>query len=119
MPQKQRDPGELAALVRLLERHGVEVDRLTGEAVVGDHHFSPGDIVVRLSQPYRAFVKEVMESQRYPERHYTPGGELIRPYDITSWSLPLHMGVRSIQVDTPFRGARSAARAGDRRRLLR
>jgi len=41
-----------------------------------------------------------MESQRYPERHYTPGGELIRPYDITSWSLPLHMGVRSIQVDT-------------------
>jgi len=100
MPKAQRDPGELAALVRLLERHGVEVDRLTGEAVVGDYHFSSGDIVVRLSQPYRTFVKEVMESQRYPERHYTPGGEMIRPYDITSWSLPLHMGVRSIQVDT-------------------
>jgi hypothetical protein len=100
MPQEQRDPGEMAALVRLLERHGVEVDRLTGGAVVGDDHFSSGDIVVRLSQPYRTFVKEVMESQRYPERHYTPGGELITPYDITSWSLPLHMGVRSIQVDT-------------------
>ncbi len=100
IPQEQRDPGELVALVRLLERHGVEVDRLTGEVVVGDHHFASGDIVVRLSQPYRTFVKEVMESQRYPERHYTPGGELISPYDITSWSLPLHMGVRSIQVDT-------------------
>jgi hypothetical protein len=100
MPQEQRDPGEMAALVRLLERHGVEIDRLTGEAVVGDYHFAEGDIVVRLSQPYRTFVKEVMESQRYPERHYTPGGEMIRPYDITSWSLPLHMGVRSIQVDT-------------------
>jgi hypothetical protein len=100
MPQKQRDPGELAALVRLLDRHGVEVERLTGDAVVGDHHFSPGDVVVRLSQPYRTFVKEAMESQRYPERHYTPGGELITPYDITSWSLPLHMGVRAIQVDT-------------------
>jgi hypothetical protein len=100
MPQEQRDPGEMAALVRLLERHGVEIDRLTDAAVVGDHHFAAGDIVVRLSQPYRTFVKEVMESQRYPERHYTPGGELIRPYDITSWSLPLHMGVRSIQVDT-------------------
>jgi len=100
MPRAQRDPGELAALVRLLDRHGVAVDRLTGNAVVGDHHFAAGDIVVRLSQPYRTFVKEVLESQRYPERHYTPGGELIRPYDITSWSLPLHMGVRSIQVDT-------------------
>jgi len=100
LPKAQRDPGELEALVRLLERHGVEVDQLTEAAVVGDHHFAAGDIVVRLSQPYRAFVKEVLESQRYPERHYTPGGELIRPYDITSWSLPLHMGVRSIQVDT-------------------
>jgi hypothetical protein len=100
LPEKQRDAGEMVALVQLLERHGVEVDRLTSEAVVGDHHFSSGDIVVRLSQPYRTFIKEVMEAQRYPERHYTPGGELIRPYDITSWSLPLHMGVRSIQVDT-------------------
>jgi len=100
LPRDQRDPGEVAALVRLLGRHGVEVDQLTGNAVVGDHHFAAGDIVVRLSQPYRAFVKEVMERQRYPERHYTPDGELIRPYDITSWSLPLHMGVRSIQVDT-------------------
>ena len=86
--------------MRLLERHGVEVDRLSDAAVIGDHHFASGDIVVRLSQPYRAFVKEVLESQVYPERHYTPGGELIRPYDITSWSLPLHMGVRAIQVDT-------------------
>ncbi len=100
MPRSQRDPGELASLVRLLERHGVEVERLTGPAVVGDHHFVAGDVVVRMSQPYRTFVKEVMEAQRYPERHYTPGGELIRPYDITSWSLPLHMGVRSIQVDS-------------------
>jgi hypothetical protein len=100
IPKAQRDPGELAALVRLLERHGVEVEKLTGDVVVGDWHFSTGDIVVRLSQPYRAFVKEVLESQSYPERHYTPGGELIRPYDITSWSLPLHMGVRAIQIDT-------------------
>ena len=99
MPKRQRDAGEMVALVGLLERHGAEVDRLTGPAVVGDHHFSSGDIVVRLSQPYRTFVKEVMERQRYPERHYTPGGALIRPYDITSWSLPLHMGVRSIQVE--------------------
>ncbi len=100
LPREQRDPGELAALVNLLQRHGVEVDRLTADAIVGDLHLSAGDLVVPLSQPYRAFVKEVMEDQRYPERHYTPDGELIRPYDITSWSLPLHMGVRSIQVDT-------------------
>jgi hypothetical protein len=99
LPRNQPDPGELIALVALLERHGIQVDQLTGDVFVGDLHFAAGDVVVRLNQPYRAFVKEVMESQRYPERHYTPDGELIRPYDITSWSLPLHMGVRSIEVD--------------------
>ncbi len=99
LPREQRDPGELEALVKLLQRHGVRVDRLTGDTVVGELHLSAGDVVVPLSQPYRAFVKEVMEAQRYPERHYVPGGDVIRPYDITSWSLPLHMGVRSIQVD--------------------
>jgi hypothetical protein len=99
LPRKQRDPGELVALVSLLQRHGVEVDHLTADTIVGELHLSAGDVVVPLSQPYRAFVKEVMEAQQYPERHYVPGGDVIRPYDITSWSLPLHMGVRSIQVD--------------------
>jgi hypothetical protein len=100
LPRDQRDPGELYALVRLLDRHGVQVMNLNQDIVVGEHHLSTGDVVVPLAQPYRAFVKEMLETQRYPERHYTPKGELIRPYDITSWSLPLHMGVRAIQVDT-------------------
>jgi hypothetical protein len=100
LPTKQRDPSELHALVRLLQRHGVEVRRLRADTVAGEHHLRAGDFVVPLAQPYRPFVKEMLESQEYPERHYTPGGELIKPYDITSWSLPLHMGVRSVQVDT-------------------
>jgi ferredoxin-fold anticodon binding domain-containing protein len=29
-----------------------------------------------------------------------PGGEIIKPYDITSWSLPLTMGVDAIEVNT-------------------
>ncbi|MBD3873528.1 MAG: hypothetical protein IFK91_11525, partial [Acidobacteria bacterium] len=68
LPGDQRDLGELAALVSLLQRHGVEVDRLTADTVVGELHLAAGDVVVPLSQPYRAFVKEVMETQEYPER---------------------------------------------------
>ena len=100
LPKKQQDPSELDALVRLLQRHGIEVRRLRAATVAGEHHLSAGDVVVPLAQPYRPFVKEMLEAQEYPERHYTPGGELIKPYDITSWSLPLHMGVRAIQIDT-------------------
>ncbi|MEJ2629526.1 MAG: hypothetical protein P8078_13360, partial [bacterium] len=46
------------------------------------------------------FIKEVMEKQIFPERHYTPGGTLNRPYDITSWSLPLHRGVEAYEMGT-------------------
>lgn len=93
LPQEQHDPGALAELVDLLRRHGVRVDRLTRRVSTAGRVLQPGDVVVRLAQPYRAFVKEVMEAQRYPVRHYTPGGEVIRPYDIASWSLPLHRGL--------------------------
>jgi len=49
--------------------------------------------VVPLAQPFRPFIKEVMEVQEYPVRHFNIGGEIIKPYDVTSWSLPLHKGV--------------------------
>ena len=56
-------------------------------------------MVIPLAQPFRAFIKEVMETQVFPERHYTPDGELIKPYDITSWSLPLHRYISSKEID--------------------
>ena len=94
----QHDVSERDHLLALLGEHGVELARLTGEVAVAGGTFTAGDVVVPLAQPYRAFVKEVMERQRYPVRRYTPGGEIIRPYDITSWSLPLHLGVEAVEV---------------------
>jgi hypothetical protein len=40
-----------------------------------------------------------MEAQEYPVRHFTHGGKVIRPYDITSWSLPLQKGLESHEID--------------------
>jgi hypothetical protein len=99
MPINQHDPGELVKMVDLLQEHGVEVYTLEEDMVVQDIAFHRGDIVVPLAQPFRAFIKEVMEVQEFPERHYTPGGELIKPYDITSWSLPLHRHVKSFEIN--------------------
>jgi hypothetical protein len=104
MPLDQRDRGELAELVNLLDRHGVDVYQLTAPVTVGREMFKAGDVVVPLAQPFRAFIKEVMELQEFPLRHYTPGGKIIKPYDITSWSLPLHRGVASIEVNVPVKG---------------
>jgi hypothetical protein len=100
IPSIQHDASERDHLVALLAEHGVEVARLAADVTVGDRSFAAGDFVVPLAQPYRPFIKEVMEHQRYPVRHYTPDGEVIRPYDITSWSLPLHLGVTAIELET-------------------
>ncbi len=100
MPARQHDRSEKARLVNLLNKHGVTVHELTAEVHLENRRFSPGDIVISLAQPYRAFIKEVMEAQKFPVRHYTRDGDMIRPYDITSWSLPLHNGVEAVEINT-------------------
>ncbi|HPM89029.1 MAG TPA: hypothetical protein PKX27_13685, partial [Bacteroidales bacterium] len=92
------DQSELIALVGLMQEHGINTFRLKENYTLNGINFKEGDIVFPMAQPFRAFLKEVMEKQDYPVRHYTPGGELIRPYDVTSWSLPLHRGLVSHEI---------------------
>jgi hypothetical protein len=100
IPADQDDKSEVGRMVDLLVEHGVIINQLTNDITVGNRVYKKNDIVVRLAQPFRAFVKEVFEYQEYPERRYTPGGEIIRPYDITSWSIPLSMGVKALEINS-------------------
>ena len=113
LPLEQHDKSELVKLVNLLREHGVNVYSLEKEVYFGNIRFSKGDIVVPLSQAYRSFIKEVMEDQEYPVRHYTPGGDVIKPYDIASWSLPLHNGLKSYEVDAKIPGINSSLKLID------
>jgi hypothetical protein len=99
LPKEQHDRSEMVALVNLLNQHGVQSYRLNKETTLNNRLFQQGDIVVPLSQPFRAFIKEVMEAQKFPVRNYTTGGPMIRPYDITTWSLPLHRGVEAVEIN--------------------
>lgn len=98
IPCEQADQSEFIRLVRLMQEHGVNAFIVSENHTLDGINLKAGDIVYPLSQPFRAFVKEVMEKQRYPVRHYTRGGELIRPYDVTSWSLPYHRGLVSHEI---------------------
>ncbi len=98
-PAHQHDEGELTDMLALLDEQGVDVYKTNKKLEIGGKVVEQGDYVIPLAQPFRAFIKEVLEVQKFPERHYTPGGKLIKPYDITSWSLPLHRGLKSIVVN--------------------
>lgn len=99
IPQKQHDQGELVDMINLIRRHGINVYTINDDVLVDGRKFNKGDYLVPLAQPYRALIKEILEAQEYPERHYSPGGKLMKPYDITSWSLPLHRQVKSFEID--------------------
>lgn len=99
LPLNQHDQSELVSLVNLLKEQGIEIYQLTAPAVIDNRNYAKGDIVIPLAQPFRPFIKEVMEAQEFPLRHYTPNGVIMKPYDITSWSLPLHKGVSAVEVD--------------------
>ena len=82
IPADQRDRNAAQHLAWLMNEHGVEV-----------HQASNGDYWIPLAQPYSKFVREMMEPQRYPEVRLQPGREILRPYDVATWTLPLQMGV--------------------------
>ena len=82
IPRAQRDWATALRLAALLDEHGVEVHEGVG-----------GDLWVPLAQPYGTFVREMLGPQRYPEVKLVPGPDIVRPYDVSAWSLPLMMGV--------------------------
>jgi hypothetical protein len=98
VPREQADQSEFISLVELMKEHGINTFQLKKDYTLNGINLREGDIIYPLAQPFRAFVKEVMEKQEFPVRHYTPDGVLIRPYDITSWSLPLHRGLVSHEI---------------------
>lgn len=108
IPKKQHDESELVDMINLIRSHGINVYTLKSDFLLNGRQFLAGDFVVPLAQPYRALIKEILERQKYPVRHYTPGGEIMKPYDITSWSLPLHRQVTSWEIETRDKGLEAA-----------
>ncbi|HYM60013.1 MAG TPA: M14 metallopeptidase family protein [Thermoanaerobaculia bacterium] len=82
VPKQQRDWPTAEFMLRMLSDHGVRIVRSQN-----------GDAWIPMAQPYGKFVSEMLEPQRYPEVRLQAGKEILRPYDIATWTLPMMMGV--------------------------
>ena len=104
IPPAQHDRVAAARMVDLLREHGVEAKvARAGFTTADGRQFPAGSHVILAAQPYRPFLVEMMERQRYPEVRQGPDTrEIFRPYDVTAWTLPLLMGVDWARVDRPF-----------------
>ena len=80
---EQRDPATAPRLAALLAEHDVELRRGAER---------------RRLRPARPALRprsssEMLTAQRYPEVKLVPGKDIVRPYDVAAWTLPLMMGV--------------------------
>jgi zinc carboxypeptidase len=109
VPPEQHDPVAAARMIELLLRHGVRIESAAAPFSAGHQSFSAGSYVIPAAQPYRAFLLTMLRPQRYPEVIPYQGGPIYPPYDVTSWSLPIGMGVETIEVQAPLPATGRAA----------
>jgi len=73
VPPEQQDISSAARMVEVLAENGVRVYRATEDFALHGERLPAGSIVVPTAQPYRSFIKEMMERQTFPEVLYAPG----------------------------------------------
>lgn len=82
VPADQPRRADVATMLNLLRRQGIELHRADADGCCDSVRVRRGDYVVRMDQPFRAFVQTLMEVQRFPENAPTP-------YDDVAWTFPL------------------------------
>ncbi len=102
VPPGQRDPSAAAHMLEVLRLSGIEIHRATEPFEADGAPYPAGTYVLLAAQPYRNHLKDMMERQQYPDRRQYPGGPAEPPYDVAGWTLPLQMGVRSVEVVSAF-----------------
>lgn len=96
------DPGRRQKLVTLLSEAGAETFVAEEELRSGRVLVPKGSVLIPQAQPLARFLREVLEPQEYPEVSPAPGADILVPYDITAWNLPLMLGVEVMRVaETP------------------
>jgi len=81
--EQQSDPVAAARLAHLIRENGAEVLWASGERA----------FYMPTNQPMARFLDEVLNKQRYPKIKPTASSDYFTPYDVTTWALPIMMGV--------------------------
>ncbi|MBK9170467.1 MAG: peptidase M14 [Bryobacterales bacterium] len=105
VPPDQWDRGAAYEMLERLAYAGVEIKRASATFPAGGKTHPAGTFVILAGQPFRAYLKDLLEPQRYPEIKTGGTGPTKQPYDVAGWTLPMSMGVRVEVVDEKFEAA--------------
>lgn len=101
VPEQQWDPSSAVEMLRRLQMGGVEILRARAGFEADGRKYPQGTYVLPAAQPFRAYLLDLLEPQKYPDLR-TDSGAPRRPYDITGWTLSLQMGVEVVRIEKPF-----------------
>jgi len=101
IPREQKDLPTALKLIEVIQKNGAEVYQAKKTFTADGLSYAAGTYVIPLAQPYRAFIKDLLEAKAYP---LPPGKDPADylPYDEASWTLPLQMGVKVVEVTNKF-----------------
>jgi hypothetical protein len=102
IPPDQHDPHATARLEELLLEGAIEIQRTLEPFRADGEPYPAGTDIVFLAQPYRAYVKTLLERQTYPARRSSNSAPADRPYDVAGWTLSKQMGVNVITIERTF-----------------
>ena len=102
VPISQWDSSSATEMLKRLRLAGVEVERARTEFRAGTKSYPAGTYVMRAGQPFRGYLMDLMEPQKYPEIRDGAGGAVKKPYDIAGWTLSMQMGVQVDRIEDVF-----------------
>ncbi len=102
VPPDQFDSAAALEMLERLQFAGVIVKRAQAQFQANGKTFPEGTYVMPAAQPFRPYLMDLMEPQKYPELKSGTTGPTKRPYDIAGWTLPMSMGVSVERVEDPF-----------------
>ena len=103
IPKSQRDHPTTLKLLKVLMFGGIKIHQAEHDFTADSRKYPAGSYVILTSQPYRPYAQALLEKQDYPDMRQYPGGPPQPPYDNAGWTLPLQMGVKCDQINTPFK----------------
>jgi hypothetical protein len=102
VPSDQPDRWTAVEMVRRLQMAGVEVQKAKSAFTYNGKIYAAGTHVLLAAQPFRSYLIDLLEPQKYPELRTGSSGPTKRPYDVAGWTLSMQMGVQVDRADDMF-----------------